>query len=45
MSADDAANPFFDALYVAFQSETGRAGYADDLRPAAGICRTTWGEE
>ena len=49
-AAEDAAvairtNPFFDALYVAFQSERGRTGFAEDLRWAAGLCRTTWGEE
>jgi ankyrin repeat protein len=33
------------ALTAAFQSERGRAGFAEDLRFAAGMCRATWGEE
>jgi ankyrin repeat protein len=36
---------FVSALIVAFQSETGRTGFADDLRWAAGICRSAWREE
>lgn len=36
---------FLSALMIAFQDETGRRGYAEDLRFAAGICRATWGEE
>ena len=47
-AADEEAvrvNPFFDALFIAFQSERGRTGFAEDLRWAAGLCRTTWAEE
>ena len=36
---------FLDALFIAFQSEKGRAGFAEDLRWCAGLCRATWGEE
>jgi ankyrin repeat protein len=39
------ADRFLDALIIAFQSEDGRTGYAEDLRLAAGICSATWGEE
>jgi hypothetical protein len=47
-AADEEAvrvNPFFDALFIAFQSERGRTGFAEDLRWAAGLCRTTWRKE
>jgi ankyrin repeat protein len=36
---------FLDALFIAFQSEKGRAGFAEDLRWCAGLCTVTWGEE
>jgi hypothetical protein len=36
---------FLDALFIAFQSETGRAGFAYDLRWCAGLCTATWREE
>jgi hypothetical protein len=41
----DTAQSFLDALNIAFQSERGRKGYAEDLRWAAGLCATTWREE
>ena len=44
-AVDATAGPFIDALIIAFLSEAGRAGYAEDLRWAAGLCRATWGEE
>ena len=44
-AVDATAGSFIDALIIAFQSEAGRAGYASDLRWAAGLCRATWGEE
>jgi ankyrin repeat protein len=34
-----------DSLCVAFQSERGRKGYAEDLRASAGLCHATWDEE
>jgi hypothetical protein len=36
---------FLDALFIAFQSKKGRAGFAEDLKWCAGLCRATWGEE
>ena len=45
VAVDATAGPFIDALIIAFQSEAGRTGYAEDLRWAAGLCRATWGEE
>ena len=36
---------FLDALFIAFQSEKGRAGFAHDLRWCAGLCTATWNEE
>ena len=36
---------FLDALFIAFQSEKGRKGFAYDLRWCAGLCRATWREE
>ena len=36
---------FLDALFIAFQSEKGRAGFAEDLRWCAGLCTATWREE
>jgi ankyrin repeat protein len=45
VAGDAAADRFLDALIIAFQSEADRAGYAEDLRLAAGICSATWGEE
>jgi hypothetical protein len=36
---------FLDSLFIAMQSEKGRAGFAEDLRWCAGLCRATWGEE
>jgi hypothetical protein len=36
---------FLDALFIAFQSEKGRAGFAYDLRWCAGLCAATWREE
>jgi hypothetical protein len=36
---------FLDAIFIAFQSEKGRAGFAEDLRWCAGLCRATWREE
>ena len=36
---------FLDALFIAMQSEKGRAGFAEDLRWCAGLCRATWHEE
>jgi hypothetical protein len=36
---------FLDALFIAFQSEKGRAGFAYDLRWCAGLCTATWREE
>jgi len=34
-----------DALFIAAQSERGRAGFAYDLQWCAGLCRATWREE
>ena len=34
-----------DALFIAFQSEKGRAGFAEDLQQCAGLCTATWREE
>ena len=39
------ADLFLSAIIIAFQSERGRTGFAEDLRWAAGLCRTTWAEE
>ena len=36
---------FLDALFIAFQSEKGRAGFAEDLKWCAGLCTVTWREE
>ena len=36
---------FLDALFIAFQSEKGRAGFAEDLRWCAGLCTATWRQE
>jgi hypothetical protein len=36
---------FLDSLFIASQSEKGRAGFAHDLRWCAGLCRATWREE
>ena len=36
---------FLDALFIAAQSERGRAGFAYDLRWCAGLCAATWREE
>ncbi len=36
---------FLDALFIAFQSKKGRAGFAYDLRWFAGLCHATWREE
>ena len=36
---------FLDCLFIAFQSERGREGFAADLRWCAGLCRATWREE
>ena len=34
-----------DAIIVAFQTEDGREGFAEDFRHCAAVCRATWGEE
>jgi hypothetical protein len=36
---------FLSALSIAFRSAKGRAGFAEDLRWCAGLCRATWCDE